>query len=169
MRKVVICTILLLGAPIANAQIKFEAQIGGSNFIGLTLNTAYDIQLSKSGNHFIVPSLGVGITYGGDGPIGSVTQVGLNYRYKNWGLGAEVSGFTSCPLLGQFYFHEFADVMIYPNANYTFRAEKKLYIIVSAGLNFALYEEYHWDEIYPSSYHACMLLPGIGLSVGHKF
>jgi len=171
MRKVAIYTILILGVQIANGQVKFEAQIGGSNFLGLTLNTAFDIKLSESGNHFIVPSLGVGITYLGDGPIGSITHVGLNYRYKNLGFGTEVSGFSSCPLLGQFYFHELVDVMIYPNANYTFQIRTNWYIIVSAGLIFGLYEDYHWNDnsIQPSSYIACMLIPWIGLSFGYKF
>ena len=170
MKKGVICTILLWGAFIANGQIAFEAQIGGSNFLGISLNTTFDIQLSESGNHYIVPSLGLGILVPGWNEPTSIIHTGLNYRYKKWGLGAEVSGFMRNPFGGDEYnISSFVDMIIYPNANYTFQTKTNWYFKISVGAYFAFSKQFYYESSKNPMYFAGDVIPGAGFSTGYKF
>ena len=167
MKKAVICTILLWGVLSAHGQIKFEAQVGGSNFLGLTFNTAFDFKLTENGNHYIVPTIGMGVSVpSSEEPPASIVHFGLNYRYKKWGLGIEVSGFTNSPFWGKSYTSSYADIIIYPNANYTFQTKTNWYYKVSAGLYYAYSEKYDLDQ---SKYFERRVVPGPGFSVGYKF
>jgi hypothetical protein len=165
--QLIIC-ILFLFVSITIGQVKFEAQLGGSNFLGISLNTAFDIPLSVNGNHFIVPNLGLGILLPGWDIPTCIIHTGLNYQYKKWGLGSEVSGFIKDPFIGK---DEFAnpdvDMIVYPNANYTLTTNKNWYLRISTGAYFAFSKYFELDK--SKMEFEGDVIPGAGLSVGHKF
>ncbi|HDY67153.1 MAG TPA: hypothetical protein ENH85_05105 [Candidatus Scalindua sp.] len=168
MKRVVLCTFILWGSLVSYGQIKFEAQVGGSNFLGITLNTAFDINISDNGHHKIIPSLGLGfLVPGWDYPT-TIIHFGLDYRYKRWGIGSEVSGFTINPFWGEGY-NPFVDMIIYPNINYTFGTKSSWYFKISAGAYFAFSKRY--DSASEKTYmgYDGDVIPGAGFSVGYKF
>ncbi len=152
-------------------QIKSEVQFGGSNFLGITLNTGLDIPLSKNGYHFIVPIVGVGILLPGWDVPTCIIHAGLNYNYKKWGLGAEVSGFTENPFWDsqEHTNSSFVDMIIYPNANYTILFKRRWYLKVSAGAYFAFSKQYDNETDRHRMQFEGDVIPGAGLSLGYAF
>ena len=170
MKRAIISIFLLLGALITNGQVKFEAQVGGSNFLGMSLNTAFDIPLLENGNHFIVPNLGLGILLPGWDVPTCIIHTGLNYRYKKWGFGSEVSGFTKNPFSGKDEFvNPDVDMIIYPNANYTLTTNKNWYFRISAGAYFAFSKYFDYELNVSKMEFEGDVIPGAGLSAGLKF
>lgn len=170
MKVLFVITSLLLVTLIAFGQIKFETEFGGSNFLGMSLNTAFDIPLSANGIHFIVPNLGLGILLPGWDIPTCIIHTGLNYRYKNWGLGTEVSGFTANPFRGKDKFASpDVDMIVYPNANYTLTNRKKWYFRISAGAYFAFSKSFDPELDKIKMKFDGDVIPGAGLCIGRKF
>lgn len=167
--KIVFCILFLSGSLISKGQVKLEAQLGGSNFLGISLNTAFDIPLLKNNSHLLIPSLGLGILAPGWYEPTSIIHAGLNYSYKNWGLGAEVSGFTDNPFWGNDYYNDFANMIVYPNANYTFKTKSNWYFRVSAGAYFAFSKSYYYEPYKSQMEFDGDIIPGAGFSLGYKF
>lgn len=127
---IVICIIISFFK--ANGQVGIEAQFGGSNFLGASINTKYTTPICDRSQHTITPSFGIGFllpTW--DAPT-SIIHFGVNYAYKKIGIGVEVSGFTDNPFVSSAKTRDFIDVIIYPNLNYTFKFKFSfLYISIS--------------------------------------
>jgi len=61
MKKVNLILVIILLKLTAFAQINLEGQIGGSNFMGASINASLDILHSKDGNKYLTPSIGIGM------------------------------------------------------------------------------------------------------------
>jgi hypothetical protein len=154
-------------------KIRLETQFGGANFLGATINTVLDIPLSRNGNHALSPTFGWGFLMPGwDGPT-TIVHAGLNYKYKKFGFGAELSGFTKSPFANiEYYFFggSFVDFIVYPNANYTFNILPNWYINVSAGAYLAFSKAYYDSQSGMRKMEFLGdVIPGGGLSIGYKF
>jgi hypothetical protein len=158
------------------AQISFETQFGGSNFLGLTFNTRFEIPLDADKNHRIIPQLGVGFfapywEHPEAFTMPLIVQGALTYQYKRWGIGCETSGFTTNPFFGNGTGYGptgWIDLLVYPNLNYTF-GKGKWYYRVSAGAYFA-YSYYTNYQTYETNLEwEGDVIPGVGFSVGYRF
>lgn len=168
-KNVLIGILLLTTALLTKSQVRFEAQLGGSNFLGLSLNTAFNIPLVKYGNQYLVPSLGIGLLVPGwDAPT-SIIHAGLNYNYNRWGVGTEVSGFTANPFWANENERDFPDMIVYPNANYTFDTKSNWYVKVSAGMLFAFSNSYDNENDRHHLNYEGDAIPGAGLTAGYHF
>jgi hypothetical protein len=159
-KEILLGLVFLAGVSLSQGQVRLEAQLGGSNFLGLTINSVYDIPLTETGDQCIETSLGMGfLAPGWDVPT-VILHGGLNYMYRHWGAGAEVSGFTSNPFWGnKEESRDFPDVIVYPNVNYTFYMKSRWYFKLSGGVLFAFSRpDYDGDP-----------LPAGGLSAGYIF
>jgi len=152
---------------LAVSQINFELQIGGSNFLGYSLNTSFDIPISKNKHHLIVPSIGVGALIPGIGETQSIIRYGINYQFKKFGIGSELAGFNASPFLSSNSSLGFIDVLVYPNVNYQWVFKSKLYIKLSAGAYFAFEKQYLTES--KTLDFAGDIIPGGGISIGYKF
>jgi hypothetical protein len=154
----------------ATAQTSIEAQAGGANFMGITINSRFNIPLSRSKEHRLSPSFGLGmLAPGWDQQPTIIINTGLTYNYKAWGIGAEVSGFTSSPFAASNKPRDFVDMIVYPNLNYTLNIKPSFYLRFSAGSYFAFSK-----KIDPVSEKSKLqfehdVIPGAGISVGYKF
>ena len=169
MKKIIIVSILTFSSFIAHGQLKIELQAGGSNFIGMSINTAFDIILFESGYHKITPTIGLGTLISGREDPTSIIHCGLNYRYKRWGIGSEVSGFSEKPFLGTSTVNSFVDMIVYPNANFTYTTAFNLYCKISAGAYFAFDRISRPDSNKSYLDFAGDVIPGAGISVGYIF
>lgn len=168
----IILTLLFISAISSQtkAQISFEGQLGGANFLGISLNTRFEIPLNKEGNHRISPQLGLGIMIPGwADPIPLIIHSGLHYQFKRFGIGAELSGFTANPYFRQypFYYNDFVDILLYPNINYVL-GKGRWYYRISAGAYFA-YSYYYDNSGTMKLDWEGDVIPGAGLSVGYRF
>ncbi len=167
--KLTISFIFLFGTLTSNGQAKIEAQIGGANFLGLTLNAAYDISISKNGNHFLTPSFGLGLLAPGWNASTIIIHTGLNYNFKRFGLGVELSGFNENPFFADEHNESFVDIIIYPNANYTFINKEHWYFRFSGGIYLAYSKTYDDNTDTNHMSFDGDPVPGAGITVGYKF
>ena len=87
---ILIAFIFLVGD--VSGQVGIEGQVGGANFLGLTINSRFQILISKENDHRLTPSFGVGIlSPAWDAPT-MIVNAGLSYSHNAWGIGTEVSG-----------------------------------------------------------------------------
>ena len=169
MKKAIIYCILAVLFVNANGQIKVELHAGGSNFLGLSFNTAYDFTLSASGHHKLTPTIGLGTLIPGIREPKSIIHGGLNYRYKRWGIGSEISGFSENAFWGDSDIDSFVEMIVYPNANFTYKTAINLYFMISAGAYFAFDKNYHYEKDKSKMIFAGDVIPGCGISVGYLF
>jgi hypothetical protein len=167
MSKILTTAIIILFSVSSYGQARVEAQFGGANFLGMTINSAYDISISEKGNQYLSPSFGIGfLAPGWDEPT-SIIHLGLNYQLNNWGVGLEASNFLTNLLWGDGKQQDFVDLIVYPNINYKLSLGSKWYLNISGGAYFAftrMGDVYAGDSrvIYEGT------IPGGGLSVGLK-
>ena len=170
MKTIFICTLFTLSILTAFSQAKIELQVGGANYLGLTVNSAYDIPLSKTKNNFLSPSFGIGIVepnWAGDPT--SIMHVGLDYFMSKFGVGCELSNFLPSPFGQRNNPTVDIDLIVYPNISYTFSTKIKLYFNVSGGAYFAFNEtgnSYMGDT---KMQFEGDVIPGFGLTTGYKF
>lgn len=152
----------------SHGQARIEAQLGGSNFYGLTINSAYDISISKKTSQYLSPSFGIGILAPWWDEPTSIIHLGLNYQRKNWGAGLEASTFPTNLLWGDGKQHSFVDLIVYPNINYTLPLGSNWYTKISAGAQFAFTRmgNFYAEE---SRLELEGAIPGGGISAGYKF
>lgn len=165
-RLIIICIIISFFK--ANGQVGIEAQFGGSNFLGASINTKYTIPICNSCQHTISPSLGIGFllpTW--DAPT-SIIHFGINYAYKRIGIGIEASRFTDNPFVSSAKTRDFVDVIFYPNLNYTFQFKSPLYISASAGLYLAYSKESKYNNSIDKLDFEGDVIPGVGFSIGYQ-
>jgi len=164
--------LLLITFCISNfvySQIGVETQIGGANFMGVTVNSRFNIPLDDVNIQKLCPSFGIGMLAPGWDQPTSIINVGLTYHFKNWGIGTEVAGFADNPFRPSTGPRDFADMIIYPNLNYTCTFRSNLYLRFSAGLYFAYSKftnpvsEVTWLRFEGDLY------PGAGISFGYMF
>jgi hypothetical protein len=168
-RVFLICIVLLTAGTSVSGQIKVEAQLGGSNYLGLSVNTSYDIPIFNSGNQYLVPSLGLGFMVPGLYDPTCILHSGLIYKYKKWGIGAEVSGFVNNPIWGNDSGNTFVDMIVYPNLNYTFNTQSNWYFKVSAGALIAYEKSFNDSTKKNQLQFSGDVIPGIGISLGYTF
>lgn len=152
------------------AQPKLEAQIGGADFAGITINSAYDINLGKSGNHRLIPIFGIGMAWAWWLENMVITHIGLIYQYRQFGIGLESSSFGANPFWGEFYPHSFVDLILYPNINYTIQGKGNWYFAFSAGAYFAYSVETgnSWNGHQGAEFEGDVI-PALGFTAGYKF
>jgi len=139
MSKLILGLSFLLLVLAVTAQKKIEIQLGGSNFVGASLNAAYRFPLSEHGRLYLEPNLGIGLLMPGWDVPTNIIHTGLNVSSKKkWGFGLEGSWFFKSP------FHDKDDTgkpdmpaIIYPNINYTIIKNSNWYFKFSAGAYFA--------------------------------
>lgn len=150
------------------SQIKLDGQIGGSNYLGMSLNTAFDILNSKSGYSYLTPSLGVGFLAQGREMRTAIFHFGLNYQMNRFGYGVEVSGFSPSPFFGNGQ-KNFDDILVYPNFNYTIFSKTNWYYKFSMGTYLA-YSRYADGDIERNTrdFNENTIL-GAGFSLGFRF
>jgi hypothetical protein len=149
--------------------VSIETQLGGANFLGMTINTQLEIPLSADGKHKLTPKIGVGgLMPGWDDPT-VIIHTGLNYSFKNWGTGIEVSGFTPNPFRGTFEGSDFVDMIVYPNINYNWKFESQWYLRFSAGAWFAFSRYHNYNTQLNTMEFEGDVIPGIGISFGRSF
>lgn len=157
------------------AQIRFDLQLGGANFLGASLNTSFDIPLSKDKKHRISPGLGVGhlVPDAGYAQAEIITRFDLHYHYQRWGIGSELAGFMASPFSKSYAWggSEFVDLLFYPNINHSFPIKEDWYFKVSAGVYFAYSKRAGFgsnsNEV-RFSYEGDPI-PGVGLNFGRRF
>lgn len=168
-RLFLICVVSIISLTTVTGQVKIEAQLGGSNYLGLSVNTSYDFSLFSSGNHYLVPTLGLGFMAPELYDPTCILHTGLMYKYKKWGIGTEVSGFVNNPFWGNDSGNTFVDMIVYPNLNYTFNIRSNWYFKVSAGALIA-YEKSNDDSANNNQLEfSGDVIPGIGISFGYTF
>jgi hypothetical protein len=169
MNKNLFCLVFLSSSLISFGQLNFEAHVGGSDFLGGSLNSSYEINLSQNRLHHLLPSVGFGFLLPGWAGSTVILHTGLNYTYKNWGGGAEVSGFTANPFWGNSDESDFSDLIIFPNANYTFNTRSNWYFKVSAGALFAFAKNYEYGSSHSKMVFEGDVIPALAVSAGYRF
>ena len=170
-KTLILFTLLAFTFLSANAQVRVETQLGGSNFLGVTLNTVFDIPLSSNKKHNISPGFGVGMLVLGSDfyyPL-SIIKFGLHYRFANWGIGGEVSGFSENPFLGNIDNGSFYNVLVYPNINHMFPIKENWYLNLSIGYIFFFEKYYLREEDRDELRMSDEVLFSGGISFGYKF
>lgn len=150
----------------ANSQIKLETQIGGSNFLGCSINTSYDFYLTADHNQKLVPKIGFGMRYP-DLLVYGLILTDLNYEYKNLGGGVGMSKFFVMANPENIHFLDI-ELLVYPNLNYTFNLKSNWYLKVSAGAYFAFNQRDRLESPYSLEF-AGDVIPGGGIGFGYKF
>ena len=151
----------------SDAQIGIEAQIGGANFFGITVNARYSIPLNNSDEHRISPAFGIGVLAPWWDEPTTIINGGLTYNFKNWGIGAEVSGFTQNPFVISDRPRDFIDFIVYPNLNYTIRIHTKFYLRISGGAYFAYSRSTDPILLENKFRFESDVIPGAGVGVGY--
>jgi hypothetical protein len=168
MQSVFTIPLLLLVVVSSFGQARIEAQFGGSNFLGMTINSAYDIALSKNNNQFISPSFGIGILAPWWDEPTSIIHLGLNYQRQKWGAGVEASSFLANPLWGDGKPGDFVDLIVYPNINYTLSIKSGWYFKISGGAYFAFTRMGNFYVGESNLVFEGDVIPGGGFTVGYK-
>lgn len=170
MNKAILFFILVFFSLYTNGQTRVELQAGGSNFLGLSLNTAYDFILSSDGHHKLTPKIGIGALIPRvNEPKTMLIHSGLNYRYKRWGIGSELSFFKEKPIWEGSEVNSFVEMILYPNANFTYITTSNLYFMISAGAYFAFDKNYHYEKDRSKLNFAGDVIPGGGITLGYLF
>lgn len=158
-------TFLLFCPLIGFSQISYftEAQVGGSNFLGATVNSGMHISLDTAGEHQIRLGAGLGaLLPSWDAPT-MILSASAGYERNQMGIGCEASGFTDMPFVNAQEFRSFVDLIVYPNVSYTFHLPSAIYLRCSAGAYFA------FDRSLNQLQFAGDVIPGAGVAIGRKF
>lgn len=170
MRKI-LTLLAFLCVSLSFGQIKVEGQLGGSNFIGATLNTVYEIPLGASREHRLIPKIGVGYLPPFWLESAFIFHAGLDYNYNNWGLGIETSSFQDLPFVAnpRFELVNSVSVIFMPNFSYTFHYKNHTYLKLSTGILFA-YGKYlnRAERKYEYQFEGDAI-PSLSLSFGYRF
>jgi len=162
MKKIFLIGCVLIGFSV-RAQLNFEVQVGGSNFIGYSLLTEPITFLDSAETHGIGIQVGLGLSLH---QRSLIAQSGLHYYFKNWGIGGEISGFTPVPFSAVDRSAIDLAFIFYPNVNYTFPFVKGAYLKVSAGVLLAYSRGVRDNR--PAIVWQGDPIPGIGISYGFQ-
>ena len=169
MKKYLIIGIVLIAYLPALGQAKVEVQIGGANFYGATINSEYDISLSKNRERYLSPSLGIGILLPSwDGPT-TIMHVGLDYTIKKFSIGCELSRFMPSFFGQRDSPSSDVDLIVYPNLSYTYTTKNSVYFNLSAGVYFAYAGNYNYNTGLTELDFQGDVIPGVGITTGYKF
>ncbi len=168
MKAAVLGTLFMLTFLPSFGQAKVELQIGGSNFLGMTVNSAYDIPVSKKGNQFISPYFGIGFLAPEWDGATSIIHAGLDYTVKKLGVGCELSNFLPSPFGQRDYPQTDVDLIVFPNISYTFSTKVNLYFKVSGGAYFAFNKADYYSGSTEWRFEGDVI-PGAGFTTGYKF
>jgi hypothetical protein len=131
MRNVLIST-LLLSASSVSGQLSLETQLGGSNYLGLTLNARYAVALSTCQPNYLVltAGMGKGFTNWSHAP---VLHSGLDYQMARWGIGIEAS-YIAETWSNMEPMASFGDMLlVYPNLSFSQTVLSRCYFRLAAG------------------------------------
>jgi hypothetical protein len=140
-------------------QLNLEAQIGGSNFLGFSINTEVDIPLFKNKNYALSPSFGLGLIRIPHLANATIIHSGLHLKYRKWGIGTEVSHFSG----------DFVELLVYPNVNYTFGIRSNWYLKASVGAFIPFAYMNKSDKGASDLRFAGDIIPGAGINFGYRF
>ncbi len=163
------CAVILIVNMPLFGQAKIEMQIGGANFYGATINSEYDIPLSKNREMYVSPSLGIGILLPSwDGPT-TIMHVGLDYTIKKISIGCELSRFMPSFFGQRDSPSSDVDLIVYPNVSYTYTTKSNVYFNFSGGVYIAYNARYDNITGLTELEFQGDVIPGVGISTGYKF
>jgi len=169
MKPLILVITIMSFCSLLRSQPGFELQFGGSNFLGATLNTSYELYPINGQNYSITPYFGIGSIMIISFSENAIVKGGLVQRLGNWGVGFEVSGFFENPFVPTFQGKDFIDMLVYPNFSFTSNRNKKIYFSVSLGAYFAFEKGFDNGQRSAGMDFAGDVIPGLGLTVGHRF
>jgi hypothetical protein len=161
MKKIVTLLVFVIAMYFAKAQIGTEVQLGGSHFLGTSMNIFYSFPVSDNHSQKIIPSFGMGVSFFNKANL--LLNAGLDYKIKKAGIGVEVSRFKTI-LINTDQFDHVA-YMLFPNLNYEFRIKSKYFIQPSLGIWFPFETPIGFNQLH----YAGNCLPGIGINIGYIF
>ncbi len=153
------------------AQIRFEGELGGSNFLGYSLNVEPSLWTSPNSFHQVSVKLGAGGLFPGWPSEPTLAlKGGLSYYYKSWSLGIDGSTFSSFPLAGDGYYSQgMLDLLVYPHVGYSFHFKNKNYLKLSAGVWIPFDRSTNYQTGAHHLEYIGDAMPGIGISWGGIF
>ena len=118
------------------SQTRIGVGILGSNSLGLSVNAEQVFSLSD--NHKLSVMGGIGGKIEGDPELYWLYKAGTYYYHGAWGIGTEFSVFNKFndPSLNAY---TQADLLIYPNINYTWFLKDNRFFKLSVGMRFQHY------------------------------
>ena len=169
MKTAILCTLSIMSFLSSFGQAKIEIQLGGSNFLGMTINSAYDISVSKDQNQILTPYFGIGLLAPNWDGATSIIHLGIDYSIKKFGIGCELSNFLPSPFGQRDYPEADVDLIVYPNSSYSFSTKINLYFKVSVGAYFAFNKQRDYLSGTSRMYFEGDVIPGVGFTTGYKF
>jgi hypothetical protein len=175
MKRIMVICIVLFVACSAHGQLKLESQVGGANFLGMSINLAAEQKLSKEKDIVLEPLLGYGMLLPGWDVPTDILHAGLNIKFNRFGSGIEGSWFIKSLFVkpDPSQFPGFIQLLIYPNVNYKIIDRTNWYLRISAGLLVGFDKEYTFTcfDCKPSwrLSFAGDAIPGAGINIGYKF
>jgi hypothetical protein len=168
MKNLLLSLIILFTGQFAQAQMRIDGQLGGSNFLGASINVSHEFQLFTNNNHIITPTIGFGYVLEYYNPETAIIHFGINYRIKRLGIGIESSRFIEDLIKDNTVYSDMVDLIIYPNINYTLFSKINIYVKISAGAYFAFDKNKYFPELKTWRF-AGDIIPGAGLNIGYIF
>lgn len=170
MKKSILILICFFTTLSLHSQIRLESQFGGSNFLGFSINSEYDIPIHSKTRQFLTPSFGIGSISSHYAKEVVILHFGLNYRIHKIGFGVEASTFESFASSEQLGLNDFLDLLVYPNVNYSFSHKNLVnwYLKLSVGAYFG-YQQNPFGTGSEFLISGGNVIPGAGLSLGYSF
>ncbi|MFP4557196.1 MAG: hypothetical protein ACLFNU_10020 [Bacteroidales bacterium] len=168
MKKIVLGLILLFSSLIIQAQIRVDALVGGSNYLGASINVTKGFELFSNENQYIDMTIGLGHVLEYYNPKTMLIHFRLNYKIKKIGFSVETSRFIENYIKDNELSSDMVDLILYPNINYTFFTNRKFYLNISAGAYFA-FDKFSMPSAKSEWSFAGDVVPGAGLRVGYTF
>lgn len=174
MKSLLVICLIFLAVYSAHGQLGLESQVGGANFLGVSVNLATEKKLSREKDVVLEPRVGYGILLPGWDVPTDILHAGLNIRFNRFGSGIEGSWFIKSLFLkpDPTQFSDFIQLLVYPNVNYRIIDRTNWYLRVSAGVMVAFDRQYRYpcidcDPTWKLSF-AGDAIPGAGINFGYK-
>lgn len=172
MKRFFVVFTMVISSTLAYSQVNIELELGGSNFLGGSLNVERDFILNE--HQTISAKLGLGGLFPGWPEVPTALyKGGLNYSYDRWGFGVDATVFTLSPFSTARYFNEELDLLVYPNVNYKWKFSQSYYLKFNIGAYFAFAKSYNIYGVEQSYFKNLEfqgdIIPGAGISIGTTF
>ncbi|GLR17670.1 hypothetical protein GCM10007940_22850 [Portibacter lacus] len=151
------------------AQPGVEFHLGGSNFLGWSMNGSYKLIIIDELDLSITPSLGVGSMIFPEYGLDAIVHTGVDLQYKKWGIGGEISHFFANPFLTDSHINEFIALLVYPNVSYLMQFKNHVFLEFSVGVYFAYENRNAFIANGPRYQFAGDVIPGVGITFGYRF
>ncbi len=155
--------LLILMSNIAFSQSSVGIKLGGSNFIGASLNYNYTLYTNYVKEQYIDLSAGLGYTPWGPSYIFNSS---LSFHQKNLGIGVEHTRFYNDFFFKSIGGNNFVDMLIYPNLNYCV-LNRRVKVSLSAGAYFAFRKYTNSPNDNKMDFEGDVI-PGGGIGISYK-